>query len=778
MGECIKCGFRPAKYGGLCEYCAKGAYRGVQNSVLPEGEKLTFEEFKKKYLSNVPQVQALSRADDELMLYQYYNKYGIFLPNLREDGSYKKAYSKLENWFSHRFFKILKERIASTQPKSIEYYDKLEENFMKFRKSINKIFLDMVSDEYYMQYIGIANVNPILIFLKKTLRSNFGENTIENYADYVDTAASIFLPGSAMFFLELYALMNDIKILHQLQKLIEKTDSETAKNIVKKPMVLLTPWTHQKEAFKAWKRNGGKGIIEMATATGKTLVGLMAIESLAKNKGDGRVLILAHSRAILNQWRRETIDKLGLIANPQQDYNTPIYCNGLKIYFNTLQTVYKKPWKYSADLLIVDEVHHGAASEFRKALSINTKWKMGLSATIEGEPRTQILKREIGPIVYRFTLKEAIKRGVIPKFEWKLHTVYLSIEEEKEFKEISEKIKNLFKKIRYDGDNIKKISDKKDLIEDLYDFIKLLEMARYKKLDLPEDWKILQSLILQRRWIIHRSKPKLEHAIELSKKLSVDHKVIIFTMDINSCDLIAEELSKEIDNVFVIHSDIEEDVNTRIIRFKKAKYGALIGARMLDEGIDIPDAEIGINISSSKTRLQLVQRIGRILRKQKDKKPVFHHYIAIPDPDYYLKEEDNFTFLDDLSWVQDTALKMGINAELDEETPIKELRMDAEKMIQRRFFKKEIPHLPGYGTFKLKQVLKMFPTDAINNMLEELNAIDASHKITDKEWRNIVRRANNKKEDEPLNMPGYWWILVLGDRNPRLIEEILKKYEV
>lgn len=440
--------------------------------------------------------------------------------------------------------------------------------------------------------------------------------------------------------------------------------------------------------------------------------------------------------------------------------------------------MHKRPWDYSTDLLIVDEVHHGAASEFRKALSVDSEWKMGLSATIEGETRSKILRKELGPIVYRFSLKEALERGIIPKFEWKLHTVYLSIEEEKEFMEISKKIKNLFDTIKYDVRTIRRLSDKKDMIEDLYDFVKLIEIARYKKIDLPEDWRILQSLILQRRWLIHRSKPKLNHAIELAKKLSATHKVIIFTMDISSCNVIAEELSKNIDNVFVIHSDIEEDVNRRIIQFKNAKYGALIGAKMLDEGIDIPDAEIGINISSSKTRLQLVQRIGRILRRQKGKKPVFHHYIAVPSPNYYLYGEDNFTFLDHLSWVQDTALKIGVHAEIEEEEIlIKKLRMDAEKMIQRRFFERKLPNLPGYGTFQLEQVLGMFSGKAIENIVKWLNEMDVSHQITDVEWINIVRKAHGKKIDEPLNIPGYWWILILGNRNPKRIKEILEKYK-
>lgn len=89
-------------------------------------------------------------------------------------------------------------------------------------------------------------------------------------------------------------------------------------------------------------------------------------------------------------------------------------------------------------------------------------------------------------------------------------------------------------------------------------------------------------------------------------------------MDINTCDLVASELEKKYSNVYVAHSRMK-DANRSILYFKKAASGILIGAKMLDEGIDIPDAEVGINVSSTESKLQLVQRLGRVLRKKRIK---------------------------------------------------------------------------------------------------------------------------------------------------------------
>ncbi len=179
----------------------------------------------------------------------------------------------------------------------------------------------------------------------------------------------------------------------------------------------------EEEALDAWFTNDKQGIIEMATATGKTVVGLSAIikiyeDSFKLNTNNPKykkldVLILTHSKAILNQWRREAIEKLGLNGNPTDNYTKPIIYCGLRISFNTLQTVYRTPTAYRADFLIVDEVHHSAAYDYRKALEMSCKYKMGLSATIEGQQKISYLKNYLGDKVYTLSIKEARERSII-----------------------------------------------------------------------------------------------------------------------------------------------------------------------------------------------------------------------------------------------------------------------------------------------------------------------------------------------------------------------------
>lgn len=745
-----------------------------------KGSGISFEEFVNVKVGNIPTVMQLSMVDDELMLYEYYKKDHLFVPNLKYDGiGYKSEYSKLEKWFSKHFFELLRERVSINNINSVnnDYFSNIEVNFVEFIYSFNEISRYLNHERQNKIYFGSSNVSPILLFLKKIIRTQG-----LNY-EIIDVAGSIFVPGSAMFFLELYVSLKNNHLIENFQTSTLRAGYSKKLELTKRPLVLLIPWEHQQKAFEEWSNSNYNGIVQMATGTGKTLVGFLAIEALYNHKKNGKVLVIAHSKAILNQWRREAVDKLGLIADSNNSYTVPLVCNNFVIEFNTYQSVSKDPGNFYADLLIADEVHHSAAPVFSKALSVNCNWKMGLSAAIEDE-RSNILEEKLGPIVYNFSLKEAIAEGILPRFEWKLHTTYLSIEEKTDFQKLSKKIVELFNYIKCDTYTIKKITDnKKVLLEDLYDLIKLIEKARYKSIDLPDNWKKLQTYIIQRRWILHKSRPKMDHAISLVRKyLSMNYKIVVFAKDIKSCDFIFQELKKEYENVFLIHSDIKGDVSKIINEFRNVEYGVLIGADMLNEGIDIPDAEIGINISSSKTRLELIQRIGRILRMKKDKKPVFHHYIALPEPASYLNEDDNIPILDELSWVKDTALKMGIDANLEEESnPVKKLRQNAERIARERYTRTRETALPSYGTLRLESILNQFSDSAINKIifeLENLDQVNSNYKISDAQWTAIIRKAHliaseSLEKDEALDIQGYWWILVLGDRNPIQIKEIL-----
>jgi superfamily II DNA or RNA helicase len=362
---------------------------------------------------------------------------------------------------------------------------------------------------------------------------------------------------------------------------------------------------------------------------------------------------------------------------------------------------------YQCDLLIVDEVHHSAAFEFRKALEIPSSSRMGLSATIEGEEKTRILERELGKRVFLYTIRDAIRDKIIPEFKWHVKLVPLSIEETEEYQRISEELVKLFSIIKRDrktikalldagGNRLRKLVDQQGNIRTIKDFIDLTEIARYHHIHLPDDWHRFSNLLFERRRIIHKSVPKRDAAIELIKARARTQKCVVFTMDILSCGYIAEAVRAAGITAYECHSDQTYDENRQSLTdFRKCIAGALISPKILDEGIDIPDAEIGINVASTKSRLQLVQRIGRILRKGKgNKKPEFFHFVPTIDEDIAaalrarkdmletdsgellsqaaprrtnLVFDEGFELLDEIGWVTNTAGALGSDLIFDED---------------------------------------------------------------------------------------------------------------
>ena len=330
--------------------------------------------------------------------------------------------------------------------------------------------------------------------------------------------------------------------------------------------------------------------------------------------------------------------------------------------------------------------------------------------------------------------------------------------------------------IKNDHNSIRNIvPDGDHQIEDIHDFIRICEIARYKGIPLEKEWMDIQNMILTRRWIIHRSVPKLDKGMLLSKLYAKDKKVIIFTMDIESCERIYDEFKRSVKNTFIIHSK-RNDNNEQINNFRRVDSGVLIGARMLDEGLDFPDAEVGINISSSKTKLQLIQRMGRILRKKDGKKAIFHHFISVPEKEDMISEEDDLNLLDDLSWVVDVAGKMRLKMDVVEvDEYIKDVRRSGERRISEKWKNNRLKELPGYGSFNMKNILSTFSYETLQRLIMNIYKLPEGI-ISDDEWYDLVKKASENDKETRVDVVGSWWILIIGRRDPDTIINIFRSY--
>ncbi|EHQ36202.1 DEAD/DEAH box helicase [Methanoplanus limicola] len=783
MVLCSKCNKNQAVDMGLCTDCLISHRSGGSNCVQ-------FECFKKDYLKEP--YSGIFWADDALLQYQYYVEDHNFEPILCGEfgGDYREEHQKLEYWYENNFFNILKERLEyqsvyNPLENDPDYYDNIKKKFIDFHRKV--LLLNSYSDSNNDQHVYSGYLSLILKkILAELANGNHSRNNNSVNPEIIERVDSIMDPGSGLYYLELFFMIKDRKFLDDFIDNINSYSPEDAYSLVKTPILTLIPWEHQRNAIIRWKHHNSSGIVEMATATGKTVVGMMAIEDFWKrNRGSGTVRILCHSRVILNQWRNEIVKQMGLIDSRKPESFHPIKLGKFEVHFNTIQRVMKNPQAFEADLIIIDEVHHLAGREFRKVIDAPHKYRLGLTAELGQGPRRSIIESNFGNIVFNYPISDALRDRIIPEFKWVAHPVYLDIAEADEFREVSDSIRKLFTRIKYDSAKIKSLTNNQNAtINGIFDFIQAIERAKYSGYEIPEDWKVLQNLIFKRRHIIHQSRPKLEKALNLAKSLGQQHKIIIFLMDTDSCDYVGDELKKEIKNVFVIHSKIKEEPINVVERFKKAPNGVLIGAQMLNEGINIPSADVGINLSYTKTRLQLIQRMGRVLRKDGNKKPIFYQFVAIPEQSFYVNEMDTELFADDLSWIQSTALRMELDVDIEwDDRELLEYKSNVEDYIKSNCHY-DYSGEAKIGTFNLKRVLEEFEPESISRIIDILELF-RDQEINDKQWEDIVKSAHfsktqngRYKKGEFLDIDKYWYILIIGNRNSDKISELFKNLKL
>lgn len=713
---------------------------------LSNPEQFTFDSFRGRVLDPLPPAAALGIADEELLNY-YENSLrqdGRFVLRLDPNGDH---YERLERYVAETAFLFFSGRNGGTC-----LPDEALEEFSRFRHLC------------YRALYPFPETQKIAVLKKIGLETRL-------LPAIVDEVSVLFAVGSGLFAMELFTRLREAGNTDAFCAWLKETDALS--DLAGRPALLCPLWPHQSRALEAWLRAGGRGILEMATATGKTLVGLAAALRLYEVHGRLEVLVLAHSRALLNQWRREATEKLGLAGGSAgADYTVPLSYGGrLSLRFETLQKVYRSPDRYRADLLIVDEVHHGAGREFRKALGVPAKWRMGLSATVEGEERRTPLDRALGPTAYTYSLKDAREDAVVPSFSLHLHTTYLDVRENEEFKNLSEQIIRELAVINgRHREIIRRLSNSRfDRFESIAEFVGLMRHLRYRTADVPEAWYRLTGLVYRRRMIIHRSAPKTARAIELARQLGAAKKCIVFSMDIATCDAIYNALAGAVD-AYRVHSGMPRaEVQRSLDLFRSARQGVLVAPKMLDEGIDVPDAEIGINVASSKTRLQLVQRMGRILRKRPGKEPVFHHFVALPQA--YVDAEDAFAYQNDLAWIRDTALLLDIPVlqAPDTDDGIAGFRQRSEATVRDYLRSRRYIATADFGTIRVDAILEAIPDRLRRDLAGSLES--CSGPLTDEEWVAMVESA--WRTGEGLGLTGMHWLLVLAGRDPEVLRGLL-----
>jgi superfamily II DNA or RNA helicase len=384
------------------------------------------------------------------------------------------------------------------------------------------------------------------------------------------------------------------------------------------------PREYQKVAYNNWVKKDFTGVFGMATGTGKTKTSLNCVLNEYKISTSYFVVILVPSIALLNQWEEEVllfnfqnILKIGGGNNWEKQFSNYVsnFNAGLKknivlisTYASFTTSKFQKYFKKVEKefVLIADEAHNMGAKNIKAAMSNSLiKKRIGLSATpkrIYDPEGTEFIDKFFNdkePYTYSFSMKEAMDNGFLCNYKYYPVIVELNEDELEKYIEISKQL------LRY------------------FDF----EKGVFK------NDPIVERLLLKRKNIIHKASNKIECFKNILLELKQINKLKYMFTYIPEGYVYEEDgtIERMLNKFLVAGSKTlphlkmntyiggNQNLNDMLRGFSEGKIDMLFAMKMLDEGVDVPRAEVGIFASSTGNPRQFIQRRGRLLRNHPDK---------------------------------------------------------------------------------------------------------------------------------------------------------------
>ena len=347
---------------------------------------------------------------------------------------------------------------------------------------------------------------------------------------------------------------------------------------------------YQKEALKRWITHNLKGCIILPTGAGKTLIALHAIL-----KTNTSTLVIVPTLNLMEQWFEamenllKVKNQIGKLGGGNEDIKS--------ITITTYDSAYLKSSYLGNkfEFLIFDEVHHLASDKYSLiGEQFISPYRLGLTATMEREDGKHVnIYKLVGNTVFSKDFYELSQDNHLAKFRLK-------------------KIK-----VRMLPDEILRYNQRIFQYNQLLKESKIFYPIRLEKLIILSANNInLRKALLLRNEALDIALNSYSKIVELEKilKQHITDKTIIFTVHTK----LAYSISDRFLIPVITHRTKNEERNEILEKFKKGLYRIIVTTKVLDEGTDVPDANMGIILSGTGSKREFVQRLGRLLRPKKD----------------------------------------------------------------------------------------------------------------------------------------------------------------
>ncbi|CAN5565366.1 DEAD/DEAH box helicase family protein [soil metagenome] len=376
-----------------------------------------------------------------------------------------------------------------------------------------------------------------------------------------------------------------------------------------KPKFHVEPRFYQTESIANWKQSERCGTIVLPTGAGKTHVATMAIEMCNR-----QTLVVVPTLDLMNQWYDLLLStfnaEIGLIGGGFYEIGA--------ITVTTYASAFRHQERLGNQfgLIIFDEAHHLPGEGYKYAAEFAiAPFRLGLTATPErtdgGESE---LEKLIGKFVYRLEAQELAGEFLA---DYTIEKIEVDLSDEE--REAYQKERQIYTDFRR-AKNLPFGQEGWRLF--------LMHSAR------SEDGRRAMKAYRNYKKIALGTSSKLHVLQDLLIRHKRD-KVLIFTAE--------NEMVYQISNDYLIPS-ITHETNIKerkfwLDAFNNGDVLALATSKVLNEGVNIPDASVAIILSGSGSSREHIQRLGRILRKKDDKQAILYEVVARNTSEEYTSQK-------------------------------------------------------------------------------------------------------------------------------------------
>lgn len=397
----------------------------------------------------------------------------------------------------------------------------------------------------------------------------------------------------------------------------------------------------QRECLRAWEENGCRGIAHVATGAGKTVFALAALAALRERWPDLEVKVVVPTVPLARQW-------IAALAHdaPSEAWRPGLFGGGRRdgedrrvmVYIvnsarDALPAHMRRAFALNRHaLLICDECHRYLSPHNRRIFDFITQPVLsgglyaclGLSATPFGTADDALLTRALGGEIYRYGIDDAVTEGVLSAFSVCEVSASFLADELEEYCRLTEALGALTAKLNSLYPELRPLSTAERLRA-------IQRIARAADMDPEHPASAYLLTAYRRRDVCHLARARSLCCLALLERLRARERTLVFCERIDQAEaLLADARRRWGGAVGIYHSRMSAQARARNMEaFRTGAARILISCRCLDEGIDVPEASVGIVLSGSSVPRQRVQRLGRILRAAPGKDAACLYYIYI-----------------------------------------------------------------------------------------------------------------------------------------------------